>query len=66
MKQRKFEARFEGPTNKGLRAKIRKVTGGARSCPRAAAAVRSLAETVTLTAQGLHTLELVARDYEQH
>lgn len=63
-KEKKFEARFEGPSNKGLRAKIRKVANEAGSNPQAAAAVRALADSVALTVQGRHTLEQVARDYD--
>jgi hypothetical protein len=62
--EKKYESRFEGPSNKGLRAKIRKATNEASSCPQAAAAVRSLADVVALTAQGRATLEQVARDYD--
>jgi hypothetical protein len=64
MSEVKFERRFEGPSNKGLRAKIRRITNDAGSCPKAAAAVRSLSGTVALTALGRAILEQVARDYD--
>lgn len=63
-RSKRFEDRFEGPSNKGLRAMIRRAVAGTKSCPAAAAAVRALAKKVALTAQGAALLELVARDYD--
>ena len=58
---RKFEARFEGRHNTGLRAQIRNVVNGARD---PGAAVRALAGAVALTALGKAILEEVAQDYD--
>lgn len=64
MISKKFEARFDGPANKGLRARIRRVTKRYYSNPARASAIRALAGKVALNARGLATLELVARDYD--
>lgn len=64
MQNLKFESRFSGASNKGLRAKIRRVANAAGSAPAAAHAVRGLASTVALTAQGRETLALVALDWD--
>lgn len=64
MQEKQFESRFVGPKFAKLRAKIKKVTNAAGSCPEAAAAVRSLAESEHLDAKGLAILKLVARDYD--
>ena len=61
MKTRKFEARFEGRHNTGLRAQIRNVVNGARD---PGAAVRAIAGAVALTALGKAILEEVAQDYD--
>ena len=63
MKTRKFEARFEGQSNAGLRARIRKVVNGARD---PGAAVRALAGSVALTERGKAILEDVAQDYDEY
>lgn len=58
----KFERRFEGPINIGLRRLIRVHVKGMCGCE-AAAYVRTLAGSVAFTAAGKSTLELVASDY---
>jgi hypothetical protein len=63
MRGKRFEARFEGPSNKGLRALIRKRVASEDSCPTRGHAVLSLASTIAFTAMGLHTLTEVACDY---
>jgi len=59
----RYEKRFEGKDNAGLRAQIREATLGTRCGAANAAAVRALAGTVALTASGQATLEQVAADY---
>lgn len=63
MTTRKYEARFTGKDNAGLRKAIRDSVSGHRCGNANAAAVMSLARTVALTAGGLATLEQVAADY---
>jgi hypothetical protein len=58
----KFERRFEGPINLGLRRMIRAQVKGLCGCE-AAASVRRIGRNVALTAAGAATLELVASDY---
>lgn len=61
----KFDRRFGGKSNAGLRAKIRasaKIDGSPDDVERA---VLSLARTVALTAAGKRTLTEVAEDYRQ-
>jgi hypothetical protein len=61
----KFERRFQGSDNAGLRAKIRdaaKIDGSPDDVERA---VLSLGRTVALTAAGQRTLAEVAEDYRQ-
>jgi hypothetical protein len=62
--EKKFEDRFEGKSNKWLRARIRKLANSLSSCPARAEAIRGLATKVSLTAQGRAILEAVARDYD--
>lgn len=61
----RFEKRFEGKDNAGLRAKIRAAAQGATpGCAiRVKTAIESLAGTVALTASGREKLTLVADDY---
>jgi hypothetical protein len=61
---RRFEARFAGPANKGLRARIRRMSREDISTPEMARRVLALAHTIAFTAQGLHTLCEVAHDYD--
>jgi len=60
----KFEKRFEGKDNAGLRAQIRETVKAARADGRdVATAVEAIASRVALTASGRHTLAAVAEDY---
>ena len=59
----RFERRFAGASNAGLRAAIRDAVTGADSGAVAAQRVLSLSRTVALTASGRTTLEAVAADY---
>lgn len=60
----KFEKRFAGKDNAGLRAEIRNVARAAREEGRdVASAVESIGRRVALTASGRHTLAAVAEDY---
>lgn len=59
----KYERRFAGKDNAGLRAQIRSVVTHERCGQGNAQAVRSLASTVALSAFGKACLEDVAADY---
>lgn len=60
----KFEKRFEGKDNAGLRAEIRSTVKAARDDGRdVPSAVESIGRRVALTASGRHTLAAVAEDY---
>lgn len=59
----KFDKRFEGASNAGLRKQIRDAVSGHRCGPANERAVLALGRVVALTAQGQHTLTLVAGDY---
>jgi hypothetical protein len=59
----KFDRRFQGPDNAGLREKIREAAGRGSCGVSKAKAVLVLARTVALTTQGQKTLEEVANDY---
>lgn len=61
---RRFEQRFEGKDNAGLRAEIRRVVSGAYCGPENGRIVRGLANRIALTAAGRSTLDAVAADYE--
>ncbi len=60
---KRFEQRFEGPDNAGLRKLVREAVAEQPDAASRRRAVLSLARTVALTASGTHTLELVAADY---
>lgn len=60
---RRFESRFVGRDNAGLRARIREVVSGHACGSENARAVRALAGVVGLTASGTATLAEVAEDY---
>lgn len=59
----KFENRFAGTDNAGLRAKISEAVSGTETGEDAATAVLSVGGIVALTAAGQHTLAQVAEDY---
>jgi hypothetical protein len=59
---KKFEQRFEGTDNRGLRAEIRRVVKHNEPSARYQA-ILNIAHRVALTASGRHTLKLVALDY---
>ena len=61
----KHERHFAGPSNAGLRARIRKAAAGAQpACAdQIERTLRALGSTVALTASGRATLELVIADY---
>lgn len=60
----KFEKRFEGKDNAGLRAEIRSTAKAAADDGRdVAQAVEAIAGRVALTASGRHTLAAVAEDF---
>lgn len=60
----KFEKRFAGTDNAGLRAEIRSAVKTAREQgDDVARAVESVGRRVALTASGRHTLAAVAEDY---
>jgi hypothetical protein len=60
----KFEKRFAGKDNAGLRAEIRNSVKAAReSGDDVARAVENVGRRVALTASGRHTLAAVAEDY---
>lgn len=61
----KFEKRFEGRDNAGLRAKIRAIVYEKSCGPLNEQAVLSLRRTVALTASGEATLRQVALDYRR-
>jgi hypothetical protein len=64
MTMAKFEKRFTGKDNEGLRAEIRKAVKAARADGRdVATAIESIGRRVALTASGRHTLAAVAEDY---
>lgn len=63
--EKRFESRFEGPNNKGLRAKIRRAVAKESSNPARAAAVRRLVNDVAFMGAGRAILEQVACDYER-
>lgn len=60
MERLRYEQRFTGKDNAGLREKIRDVV---RDAPDPRAAVLSLLGTVALSAHGEAILQLVADDY---
>lgn len=59
----KFEKRFEGKSNAGLRAKIREAVVGGRCGIANEKSVLALGRTIALTASGQATLQQVAADY---
>lgn len=60
----KFEKRFPGKDNAGLRAEIRSAVNAARENGEdVARAVEAVGRRVALTASGRHTLAAVAEDY---
>lgn len=62
---RKFELRFEGKSNAGLRKQIREAVSGHRCGDANAKSVLALDRTVALSASGRATLESVAEDYRR-
>jgi hypothetical protein len=60
----RYENRFDGAINRGLRAEIRRAVKGAVADGRSiGGAIRSLSRRVGLTASGLVKLEACASDY---
>jgi hypothetical protein len=59
----RYERRFAGPANAGLRKLIRESVSAYMCAPSRRRAILSIASTVALTASGRATLEAVADDY---